>query len=223
MPQTDWYKERKRLAGLYSGMEDGELEKIAADAIGLTEVAWETLRAEMLRRGLAAPAEETNPVLASAGARKGTKKTESPRLMVVQRYRDMGPALIGKSILDSAGVESFLFDDNVLRMDWLMSNAIGGIKLLVPNEDAEAAKALLEQSAPESFDWEGVGEYVQPKCPKCGSLDVSFEELDRKMAHLGLFLKVPMPVTVKGWTCHGCGHAWEPDAADVRQEGDGAS
>ena len=31
-------------------------------------------------------------------------------------------------------------------MDWLYSNLIGGIKLLVRDEDAETAKKLLEQS-----------------------------------------------------------------------------
>jgi hypothetical protein len=49
---VDWDKERKRVREVYAGMEDGELQKIARDADGLTEVAREELEAEMGRRGM---------------------------------------------------------------------------------------------------------------------------------------------------------------------------
>jgi hypothetical protein len=39
MVQIDWEKERQRLAALYAGMEQGELEQIADQAESLTDVA----------------------------------------------------------------------------------------------------------------------------------------------------------------------------------------
>ena len=42
--------ERQRLTRLYADMSDGELEKIAADADSLTEVAQQTLESELARR-----------------------------------------------------------------------------------------------------------------------------------------------------------------------------
>jgi len=59
-------------------------------------------------------------------------------------------ALLAKSVLDSAGIECFLGDDNLIRMDWLWSNLLGGIKLRVRQEDALEASRLLEGDAPQS-------------------------------------------------------------------------
>src|SRR5262249_24034924 len=44
--------ESRRLETLYSQMTDGELEKIAADAYSLTEVARQAIEAELHRRNL---------------------------------------------------------------------------------------------------------------------------------------------------------------------------
>jgi putative signal transducing protein len=135
----DWLKERKRVRDLYAGMDEGELEKIAGDMAALTEVAREELKSEMARRGLKLPPDKSKSEVKRAGA---------PPVMV-GRYLFLPDAQIAKSILDSAGVDSFLADENLVRMDWLYSNLIGGIKLLVRAEDAEAAKKLLEESPPE--------------------------------------------------------------------------
>jgi hypothetical protein len=53
------------------------------------------------------------------------------------------------AVLDSAGIESFLGDENMVRLDWFYSNLVGGIKLMVRKEDAETARALLEKNTPE--------------------------------------------------------------------------
>jgi len=67
--------------------------------------------------------------------------------VVLRKYRDMPEAFVAKSILDAAGIESFLQDDNVVRMDWLWSNAMGGIKLIVRGKDAEDAEKILSQGS----------------------------------------------------------------------------
>lgn len=207
------------MQALYAAMSDEELQKVADDADSLTEVARTVLRAEMLRRGLEAPAETRAWVEASGDDRTtenpgiaAGEERQSPKPAIVGRYRDLGMASVAKSILDSAGIESFFADDNVIRMDWFYSNAVGGIKLLVRSEDAAEARELLESQAPEKFEVEGIGEYEQPKCPNCGSLDVSFEELDRKIAHTGLLVSIPIPAVKHGWNCHACGHSWDAPA-----------
>jgi hypothetical protein len=63
-------------------------------------------------------------------------------------------ALLAKSVLDSAGIECFLGDDNLIRMDWLWSNLLGGIKLRVRQEDALVAARLLEGEDPPEVDSE---------------------------------------------------------------------
>lgn len=211
MPQIDWERERTRLQALYAAMRDEELQEVADDADSLTHVARTALRAEMLRRGMEAPPEtntRADPIEA---------ELQSSKPVIVGRYRDLAMATVAKSMLDSAGIESFFVDDNVIRMDWFYSNAVGGIKLLVRDEDAAEARELLEGQAPEKFEVEGIGEYEQPKCPNCGSLDVSYEELDRKIAHTGLLISIPIPAVKRGWNCHACGHSWDPPEESHRE------
>jgi len=48
------------------------------------------------------------------------------------------------------------------------------------------ARELLEQDTPEKFQVDGVGEYQQPRCPQCQSLDVAFNELNKRIAYGGM-------------------------------------
>ena len=133
---------------------------------------------------------------------------------MIARYQDLPEALLSKSILESADIEGFLADENLVRIDWFYSNLVGGIKLFVRAQDAETARKLLAQETPAKFDVEGVGEYKQPRCPRCQSLDVAFDELNKRIAYSGmLFAKLPIAITSGHWKCHSCGHEWEDDIA----------
>jgi hypothetical protein len=79
----------------------------------------------------------------------------------------------------------------MIRMDWFISNLLGGIKLKVRAEDAEAASEILNQPIPAMLDVEGVENFEQPRCPRCQSLDVAFIEYKH------------------GWTCSACGNEWK--------------
>lgn len=111
-----------------------------------------------------------------------------PSLVILRRFRDMPDAILAWSILDSTGMESFLIDEFTIRMDWLWSNLLGGIKICVKPEDAEDAVQLLKLEIPEKFDIEGVGEFEQPRCPQCKSLDISFENLNKPVTFACTFL-----------------------------------
>jgi hypothetical protein len=86
---------------------------------------------------------------------------------------------------------------------------LGGIKLKVHPEDAAAANEILNQPIPETLDFEGAGTFEQPKCPRCQSLDISFEELNKPVAYITAYAGVPIPAYKQGWTCHACGSEWE--------------
>ncbi len=145
MGQIDGGRERQRLAELYAGMEEGELKEIAQDADSLTALAREALRLEMLSRGMDAPSEKSE-------AAETSVKDEAPSPVVIARYGGGPEALLAKSMLDSAGIESFLGDENLVRLDWFYSNLVGGIKLMVREEDAETARTLLKESIPERLE-----------------------------------------------------------------------
>ena len=203
MSNLDESKERLRLAGTYAGMTDGELQHLARDPESLTEAAWEMLDEELDRRNLELPAQTINP----------EPELDLRTLVTIRQFRDLPEALLAKGSLESAGIECFLRDDNLVRLDWFISNFVGGVKLCVKPEDAETAQKLLDEPILEGLYVQDVGLYEQPRCPKCQSLDVNFRELDRPIAYLSAFLKVPMPVQRKGWRCHSCDAEWDDDGS----------
>ena len=142
---------------------------------------------------------------------------ERRQFIDLRRIRDLSDALLVKSVLDSAGIECFLGDENMVRMDWFWSNLLGGVKLWVRQEDAEEAAGLLDQKTLDSFDTDGGREYKQPRCPNCKSFDVSFEGLNRPAAYTSALLGVPFPFKVHGWKCHSCGHLW-PEPNDMPKQ-----
>ncbi len=134
--------------------------------------------------------------------------------MTIRKFRDLPEALLAKGSLESAGIDAVLTDENVVRLDWFWSNLMGGIKLNVDPENVEVANRILDQPIPENFDVAGVGQYEQPRCPKCQSLDVNYQELD-PAAYLSLAISVPMPFHRRAWRCHSCRAEWEDDGADA--------
>ncbi|HKS81601.1 MAG TPA: hypothetical protein VJR23_08845 [Candidatus Acidoferrales bacterium] len=98
--------ERARLARRYAEMPEAELSALAEKAYSLTEVARGLLQAEISRRGLAL-AVQTSP----------TDPNSDPQLIVLRKYRELPDAWVAQSVLDSAEIESTLFDENILRLN----------------------------------------------------------------------------------------------------------
>jgi len=73
--------------------------------------------------------------------------SEADRPIILRRYSELPAALVEKSVLEDAGLECYLQDENVVRMDWFWSNAMGGIKLIVREKDAADAEKILSQGA----------------------------------------------------------------------------
>ncbi|MEQ1472626.1 MAG: DUF2007 domain-containing protein [Candidatus Acidiferrum sp.] len=138
---------------------------------------------------------------------------QNQRLVVLRQIRDLPEALLAKSILDSAGIDCFIGDQNTIRMDWLWSNLLGGFKLWVRQEDADAASELLNQPISGNFNVEGVGEFEQPRCPMCQSLDIQFEGINKRAAHASIIVGVPATFEVNRWQCHDCKHQWTDDSS----------
>jgi hypothetical protein len=138
---------------------------------------------------------------------------ENQRFIILRRYRDMPDAFLFGSMLDSAEIEYNLADENLIRMNWFWSNVLGRIKLCVRKADADEASSLLEQGVPEKFDVEGVGEYQQPRCPICQSLNVSFRGLNKAVDYTRALLGGPRPLHRSLWECDACGHQW-PESSE---------
>ena len=197
MADSNSESKQRQAAQVYAGMTEGELRKLAEEAWSLTEIGKEALKFELSRRGLEIEL-----------AKSAAAEVEANNLVVLRQFRDLPEALLAKGALESAGLECFLADDITIRMDWLWSNLLGGIKLCVKSEDADTARQMLDQGIPEGFEVTGAGEYKQPRCPNCQSLEITFEDLNKRVAYTGVFLGVPIPLNRRRWKCNSCGHVW---------------
>ncbi|HMK22352.1 MAG TPA: DUF2007 domain-containing protein [Terriglobales bacterium] len=134
----------QNLAPRYAQMSNEELQLISSQQSDLTEAARTALRAELERRGMAQALEGT------AGP-PGYDEVEFQNLVTVRRFRELSEALIAKGSLESAGIECYLVDDNMVRI--FVSTFTGGVRLQVKPDDLAAATEIL--NAPPPPDVEG--------------------------------------------------------------------
>lgn len=207
MVRIDPEYERQRLAARYAAMSDLELLKVGQNPSALTDWAFEALREEMAKRGVDWTGKDL-PV-PSKMIRTEAKEDIGNTPVVIRQYRDMPEAMTDRMILEAADIDCFLYDENMVRLDWLWSNLLGGLKLVVRQSDVEDAERALNSKLTGKFEVDGVGEYEPERCPKCGSDDVSCNELMKRIAGAGLLVGVPIAIHQKGWNCHSCGHIWE--------------
>lgn len=194
----------------FAAMSDEEMLSLGGQYSSLTDDAQSLVREEFKRRNLETPdAEQPEP---SPGFR---------RLKTIRWYRDLSEALVAHSALESSGVESFVQDANFVRLDWGVSNAIGGIRLQVSETDIESAEAILTQPIPSEIVIPGEADYGQPVCPRCGSLDTSFRSSNDKFRVATLFLVgVPLPqIGPKDyWHCEQCQLEWTEESNSALDE-----
>ena len=85
--------------------------------------------------------------------------------------------------LEAAGIPAYVQDEHFIQMDWLYSNAIGGVRVQIADEDVEAAREFLANDSPQRAP-----DAVDVVCPNCGSNDTAPDELPRRISFLSLLL-----------------------------------
>jgi rubrerythrin len=90
-------------------------------------------------------------------------------LVTIQTFRTAHEAELAKARLETGGVQAFLADAEMIRMDWAVGNAIGWIKLQVADDDAALAAEILgeiQQTRVANKLIDNDGE--KGVCPACG-------------------------------------------------------
>ncbi len=118
-------------------------------------------------------------------------------------------AHLARTKLESEGIPCMVGDENLVRVDWLLSNAVGGVKLMVPAGELERAREALRprprlvvvsNNVPE-------GELI---CPRCHSDDVYYSRFNRRIAGFFiLLLGFLIPWRDRRWACTQCGYEWK--------------
>lgn len=107
--------------------------------------------------------------------------------------------------LENEGIESFIYDEETITMDPLLSNAIGGIKVKINVKDIERTMEFLAKR----------DEELNPPCPNCGSKKImtnfrSFKRASGIISAIAAFLFTLFPPMFKTVNkCLDCNHEFE--------------
>jgi hypothetical protein len=64
-------------------------------------------------------------------------------MVVVATFSKPEEAHLLRMRLEAGGIQAFLRDENTIQVDWLYSNALGGVRVEVADEDVAATRELL--------------------------------------------------------------------------------
>ena len=129
-------------------------------------------------------------------------------LVRIGSYSTLYEANLVKSELEAFGIEGELRDAGAISANWLWSNALGGIKMQVPESQADEARVILEAEPEEEIDAPG-GPAAATVCPGCGGSHTRYY-LDKRGSFLTwLILGVPVIPAFSRMVCADCGRKWK--------------
>jgi len=120
-------------------------------------------------------------------------------------------AHLARTKLESEGIPCVIGNENLVRVDWLLSNAVGGVKVMVPRWEAEHARDVLRPQPRLVVVAErgalADGEMI---CPRCRCDDVYYRRYNRRVAGVFmLLLGFLIPWRDHRWSCTRCGYEWK--------------
>ena len=128
----------------------------------------------------------------------------SPEFTTVASFSFPHEAHLAQSRLEAEGIPVFIADEHTINMQWLYSNALGGVKVQVPAQFHDQAKEILAQDLSDLVDAEF--EESQETCPRCGSTELEPYTKGKKPAYLVfLLLGFPLFFYKHGYKCSECG------------------
>lgn len=115
---------------------------------------------------------------------------------------DLNEAHLLKSMLESEGLTVFLPDEHTIQVDWLLLNAVGGVRIQVPADQAPAAEVVIDDFR------QNLKKPLEFVCPSCGSRQIRRDKTVKNTA-LALLVLFGIPIP---WSfhlvCRDCLHKW---------------
>lgn len=123
--------------------------------------------------------------------------------VTIDRHLHPTDAHIAAGRLEASGIAVNLLGIHHASVNWLVTPALGGIRLQVPAADVERAREIL--SADYSDELED-----PERCPRCGSDDIGTTTNTRRLSFLAVHLfSIPLPWGKSRRKCQRCGATWE--------------
>jgi putative signal transducing protein len=128
------------------------------------------------------------------------------KLITVESFSTVMEAQLASGKLESSGIWATIFDENVINTNWMYSNALGGVKVKVREEDIAEAREILKIDSGEK---EAKGETLGV-CPRCGDNKIEYSFNKGGSILTWLALGIPLLPVKKRLRCRNCGNDWNP-------------
>ena len=134
-------------------------------------------------------------------------------LITVDRYLDPLEAYIVQGRLDAEGITSYVIHAQHIWVKWIISVALGMVKLQVPESEVKHARDVIARIR--------IGEYekilietgyseIKLICPKCHGTNTERNDFRKKLALFFLMLfAIPVPYSLAYIRCNGCKYKWK--------------
>ncbi|WP_067867110.1 putative signal transducing protein [Neptuniibacter marinus] len=126
-------------------------------------------------------------------------------LVTAARYSFPHEAELARSSLEAKGITAFVADAHTINMQWLYSNALGGVRVQVYKRNLEAAQAILNTDYSSCVESE-VDCDEEPKCSKCGGVLEPYTKGKRPAFVVFILFGFPLFFYQHGLRCTHCGY-----------------
>ena len=139
------------------------------------------------------------------------RDTAEHDFVTIATFRYPTEAYLQKARLEAEGIWAVVADDCMITMNWLYSNALGGVRLQVEEPDVQRALEILHSRVPPPAIADNALEATEEetRCPNCMSFNISYERFDARLVFLSWFLlTLPLPFLKRKWRCGDCEYEW---------------
>lgn len=168
------------------------------------------------------------PALPSAddeGNEEDDEAMDAEELVVIATFDHPEQAHVYRAHLEAEGIPAFLFDEHMMTNNRLLTSALGGVRLAVPESAAKRALAFMddadlaanlqddeEEFADEAEDEEEIDQPMKPvNCLRCQSemkylKEYKFESQDNNRGLFGAIFDIEERLIFDVYVCTGCRH-----------------
>jgi len=132
---------------------------------------------------------------------------------VIGIFINLVDAELARAFLQSYGIEAEVENKYIVGVQWLYSNAVGGLRLMVDEDYADKAELLLQDVHGDKFKISD-NEVAGSICPKCSSNKT--ERSSSPGRSIGFLMLIAFPLIAlfpffdyEKWTCTQCEHKWK--------------
>jgi len=144
--------------------------------------------------------------------------TERPRSVTIRHDFDPIEARLTCATLEAAGIAILMQNESSVDTVWTEAIAVGGVRVLGPEESVPDAEAILGQSthvvAEDGPDDAVSGQPAPPaphsrsSCPACASSDLELFVPLRRLAAALSVARLPLVPPLERCRCKACGHVF---------------